>query len=201
MTTAQFCVLFVCTGNICRSPMAERMLSHALGEVLGARSSAFRVESAGTWGHEGSLMEPYAEAVLRERGARTDAFAARELAPEHLVIADLVLTATADHREQVRVLDPFASGRTFSLGEFARYARMVDAAGLPVGDPVARARVLVERVGLLRHERPAPSHPEDDVPDPYGAPLHVFRLCSERIAEGLDGLVLALEATAGRRAG
>ncbi len=103
--TAHFCVLFVCTGNICRSPMAERMLRQALAEVLGARAAAFKVESAGTWGHEGSMMEPNAEAVLRERGARTEAFAARELAPEHLVIADLVLTATAEHREQVRVLD------------------------------------------------------------------------------------------------
>ena len=101
----------------------------------------------------------------------------------------------------MRVLDPFASGRTFSLGEFARYALMVDAGALPVGDPVVRARALVERVGLLRHERPAPPRPEDDVPDPYGAPLHVFRLCCERIAEGLDGLVRALEATHSRRAG
>jgi protein-tyrosine phosphatase len=201
MMAAQFCVLFVCTGNICRSPMAERMLGQALVEALGARAAAFRIESAGTWGHEGSRMEPYAEAVLRERGARTDAFAARELAPEHLVIADLVLAVTAEHREQVGVLDPFAGGRTFSLGEFARYARMVDPAGLPVGDPVVRARALVERVGRLRHERPATPRPEDDVPDPYGAPLHVFRLCGERIAEGLDGLVRALEATHSRRAG
>lgn len=190
-----FRILVVSTGNVCRSPMAEAMLRHALAAALGPDARAFAVTSAGTWGHEGSPMEPYAEQVLAELGVPATAFSARELAPEHLVVADLVLAATAEHREVVRAVDPFAAGRTYTLGEFARYVRMVDPAALPPGDFVARARLLVERVAMLRSERPGRPRPGDDLADPLGAPLHVFRLCGERLAECLDGLVRALEPT------
>lgn len=193
MTPALFRILTVSTGNVCRSPMAEAMLRHALTVALGAGARAFRVESAGTWGHDGSPMETPAEQVLRERGVPAAPFTARELAPEHLVVADLVLVATAEHREVVRAVDPYAAPRTYTLAEFARYARMVDPAGLPGGDPVGRARVLLERVAMLRHQRNLRPRPGDDLADPLGAPLHVFRLCGERIAESLDTFVRALE--------
>ena len=195
LSPAAFRILTVSTGNVCRSPMAEAMLRHALAGALGEGARAFHVASAGTWGHEGSPMEAYAEQVLHERGVPATRFAARELAPEHLVVADLVLAATVEHREVVRAVDPFAAGRTYTLAEIARYAPMVDPASLPTGKPVVRARVLVERIAVLRHERPLRPRPGHDLADPLGAPLHVFRLCGERIAECLDGLVRALEPT------
>jgi protein-tyrosine phosphatase len=198
---ALFSVLFVSTGNVCRSPLAERILRAQLTSALGAQARGFRCESAGTWGHVGARMEPHAAAVLREHGADPDAFVARELGPDPVLAADLILGATREHREQVRLLDPYAAGRAFSIREFARFARRVDGATLPEGDPATRARLLVDRVAMLRTPRSGPGQDDDDIPDPFGAPLHVFRLCADSIAESLAGLVqhLAPAARAGRR--
>lgn len=201
MTPALFSVLFVSTGNVCRSPLAEGLLRTQLVTALGAEARTFRCESAGTWGHVGAAMEPHAAEVLRERGADPAGFVARELGADQVLAADLILGATREHREQVRLLDPYAVGRAFSIREFARFARQVDAATLPTGDAATRARGLVDRVALLRTPRPGAGHPDDDIPDPFGAPLHVFRLCAEAIVEGLTALVdqLSPSATSGRQ--
>lgn len=196
---ARFRVLFVSTGNVCRSPLAERLLRRELERSLGESAAAFRCESAGTWGHEGATMEEFAAGVLAERGAATDGFVARELSAAHVSVADLVLTASREHREQVRLLDPYATPRTFTIREFARFARMVDTA-LP-GDEVARARTLVERVGELRTPRPGPGRVDDDIADPYGAPQHVFHLCARSITEGLGVLLAHLTPTSSARIG
>jgi len=98
-----FTVLHVCMGNICRSPMAERLLALAVRERL-ARSGAgvdpetlLHSHSAGTGGwHAGEQMNPPAARQVHARGGRTEGFAARKLLSEHIDGADLVLTATDD---------------------------------------------------------------------------------------------------------
>jgi len=201
VTPALFSVLFVSTGNVCRSPLAEGLLRTRLSAALGAEARAFRCESAGTWGHVGAGMEPHAADVLREHGADPGGFVARELGADQVLAADLILGATREHREQVRLLDPYAIGRTFSIREFARLAREVDSATLPAGDAATRARALTDRVAMIRTPRPGPGHADDDIADPFGAPLHVFRLCADAIAEGLSALVdqLSPASTTGRQ--
>lgn len=201
MAPTLFSVLFVSTGNVCRSPLAEGLLRARLAATLGADARTFRCESAGTWGHVGAAMEQHAAEVLREHGADPAGFVARELGADQVLAADLILGATREHREQVRLLDPYAIGRTFSIREFARFARQVDGASLPAGDPATRARILVDRVAMLRTPRPGPGHIDDDIPDPFGAPLHVFRLCADSIAESLSALAdqLSPASTTGRQ--
>jgi low molecular weight protein-tyrosine phosphatase len=191
-----FRILFVCTGNICRSPIAERLMTDGLSRRLGPAAGAFRVESAGTWGHEGSPMEPYALQILSERGIQAGDFAGRELTAEHVLTADLILTATRDHLDQVLGLDTYAAGRTFPLCEFARLVRVVDQGGLST-DPVQRAQALVDAADGLRRRLPihGPYGPyDDDIEDPLGAPLHVYRLCAARITDAvgtiLDGIAV-----------
>ena len=115
-------VVFVCWGNICRSPMAERMLAHLAWERLGdAAESYLHSESAGTGGwHVDEPMNPPAARELRRRGAVDEGFRARRLLGAHLDTADLILTATAEHLEIVDGLRPAASHRAFVLGEFGR---------------------------------------------------------------------------------
>ncbi|WP_019876287.1 hypothetical protein [Sporichthya polymorpha] len=189
MSATRFSVLIVSTGNVCRSPIAEELLRAQLAATIGPDARAFRCESAGTWGHSGAGMESHAAAVLAERGIEPGSFVARELNPDQVLEADLILGATRDHREQVHLLDPYAAGRTFTIREFARFARRVYPATLPEADPAVRARALVDRVAMLRTPRPGPGRPDDDIADPFGAPLHVFRLCADSIAEGLAALV------------
>ena len=106
------------------------------------------VESAGTWGHEGAPMEANAATVLADFGADPSGFVGRELLDDHVIRADLVLTATRDHRAQVISMGHSAGLRTFTLKEFTRLVRAIDPATLP--DPwsdgvVERARALVRR--------------------------------------------------------
>jgi protein-tyrosine-phosphatase len=101
-----FRVLHVCTGNICRSPMAELLMRRMLDRGWPEQAERFVVESAGTWGHAGSPMEPHALTVLADHGVDGEAFRARELAAEHVAGADLVLAATREHRAAAVVLYP-----------------------------------------------------------------------------------------------
>jgi protein-tyrosine phosphatase len=183
----RFEVLFVSTGNVCRSPLAERIVEHELDVALGEAADAFGLASAGTWGHDGAAMEPHARQVLMERGVRHTGFVARELLPEHLAVADLVLTGSAEQRHQVTLLDAHAVGRTFTLREFARLAAGLNGGDLPNSAP-ARARELVARLAARRAQLPA-GPVEDDIADPYGAPLHVFRLCADQISECVAAFV------------
>src|SRR4051812_5840492 len=148
--TETFRVLHVCTGNICRSPMAQLLMWDGLRKRLGDDADRFVVESAGTWGHTGSPMEPHALTTLSSYDVDGSAFTARELVAEHVVAADLVLGATREHRAAAVVLHPRAAARTFTLREFARLADAVDSAVLPSGDPVERARALVQAVAAQR---------------------------------------------------
>jgi len=196
-----FKILYVCTGNVCRSPIAERLTRHELSHRLGARAGDILVESAGTWGHEGAPMESNAAEILGEYGADPRGFVGRELLDEHVIGADLVLTATLDHRAQVISMGHAAGLRTFTLKEFTRLVKAIDAATLPEaaevpGEIAERARVLVRAAAALRGWLLAATPEADEVDDPYGAPLGMFRNCGEEIFDALDPIVTALTGVA-----
>lgn len=194
--TDTFRILHVSTGNVCRSPITERLTRHALVDRLGdPLSGGLVVESAGTWGHEGAPMEANAEVVLADFGADATGFVGRELLDEHVIRADLVLTATRDHRAQVISMGHSAGLRTFTLKEFTRLVRAIDPATLP--DPrdegvVERARALVRAAAALRGWLLAPTAEADEVYDPYGAPITFFRSIGDEINQALDPVVTAL---------
>jgi protein-tyrosine phosphatase len=170
-----FRVLHVCTGNIGRSPMAERLMRRHLAESLGAGAAAFEVESAGTWGHTGAGLELGADAALRSLRVDPSGFSARELTEQMVAAADLVLTATAEHRSVVVGLVPAAVRRTFTLREFARLAPAVAPRLDPLLEPVDRARQSVAVALRARGAVSRAPHPsDDDVADPIGAPLAFY---------------------------
>jgi protein-tyrosine phosphatase len=184
-----FRLLYVCTGNVCRSPVAERLTRCGLAARLGEEASRIVVESAGTWGHEGSPMEPHAAETLATYGGTADGFSGRELLAEHVVAADVVLTATREHREHVIALDPASIRRVFTLKELARLARAVDPDRLPTADVVLRARSLVREASTLRRRVRARTPADDDVADPYGAPMYAYRTCASEIAAAVAAVL------------
>jgi protein-tyrosine phosphatase len=189
-----FSVLFLCTGNICRSPMAELLARRALDAALGQEAARFVVSSAGTWGHDGSPMEAEAVEVLDRLGIDGRSFRARELTTAMLAGADLVLGVAREHSLAAASLDPSASSRVFPLSEFARIVTglpPVDLAPVDVGsgDLAARARGLVAAAAAAREARPLSAPVDGDVADPYGAPLHVFAQSAQRIQDLLEPLV------------
>lgn len=206
-----FTVLHVCMGNICRSPMAERVLAMVVRDRLaalavsapaGAAPGGYSADdlvhshSAGTGGwHAGEEMNPPAARQVGQRGGDATGFAARKLRSDLIDAADLVLTATADQQEYVVALRPDAAARTFVLGEFGRLLAGVDLDKLPPAgaDPeavYARGVALVAEVDQVRAE--APPMPGDDLDDPWGRGDQVFTRVADEIEETVRPLVAAL---------
>ncbi|MEV4120736.1 phosphotyrosine protein phosphatase [Micromonospora sp. NPDC049645] len=194
-----FTVLHVCMGNICRSPMAERLLARAVRERLTRRAQdPARAEelvhshSAGTGGwHAGEEMNPPAARQVTGRGGDVAGFAARKLRSDHIDAADLVLTATADQQEYVVALRPDAAARTFVLGEFGRLLAAVDAAALPAGDATPEA-VYARGVALVAAAHDArlgaSALSTDDLDDPWGRGDQCFSRVADEIEETVHPL-------------
>jgi protein-tyrosine-phosphatase len=107
-------VLLVCTGNICRSPLAEALMRRELGEQT---RSDITVTSAGTGAWDGAPASEGAYLVGLEHGLDLSAHRARLLTRELVEAADLVLTMARHHRARVQELG--GEGRTYVLGEYA----------------------------------------------------------------------------------
>jgi protein-tyrosine phosphatase len=191
-----FRVLYVCTGNICRSPLAERLARHELERRLGPQAGLIEVTSAGTHGLTGHQMYAEAATVLAGAGGDPAGFAARLMEADHVIRADLVLTATREHRAAAVRLDPRASGRTFTIREFGRLGAEVDPSVLPLADPLARLRAAVEEAAAHRGLVGPESPDDDDVPDPYGGPAQGYeeagRLIGAATAATVDLLAAAV---------
>jgi protein-tyrosine phosphatase len=179
-----FRVLFVCTGNVCRSPLAERLSVAYLDAVLGPAAAAISVESAGTNAVVGRGMHPYSADALASLGGNAAGFVARQLTEEIASRADLVLALTREHRHAVLKRSPRGLARTFTVLEAADLAAMVpsvdDLPGANVGD---QWRSLTRRMAAARALRT--SSDADDIADPIGAPPEVHQQIGDRIAEGV----------------
>ncbi len=177
-----FRVLHVCTGNICRSPMAQQIMRAELDRQFGPAGAAVEVTSAGTYGgHAGQPMHAPAAAVLAGLDYPVDGFRATWLREPLVNAADLVLVATADHRRQVLQLQPRALRRTFTLKELARLAGGLDPRSLPPAGPAERFEVLVELAEDRRGLVAGTGHFDDDVEDPYGGPPAAYQQAAAEI--------------------
>ena len=114
-------ILFVCTGNICRSPMAAGLLRHMLPPE---RRSAFHVHSAGTHGLDGEPAAPFAVQAAAARGIDISRHRARSLDPEMVRQADCILVMEPFHRDiVVRALPAEAGRRVQLLADFEKPRR------------------------------------------------------------------------------
>jgi protein-tyrosine phosphatase len=108
--------LLVCTGNTCRSPMAEGLLRRLLAEHLGCNEAelterGYHIESAGTAGLEGMAASQPAVEVLRRRGIDLSGHRGSALTLESIQRADYILTMTAGHSDRVTTMSSAARDR------------------------------------------------------------------------------------------
>lgn len=179
-----FTVLFVCTGNVCRSAFAERLGRAYLQEELGERADAIRLTSAGTRAVVGSGMHPDSAAALRGFGAEPGDFRARDLEEGMAAEADLILTMTRRHRREVLHDAPRAMARTFTLREAAALLPLLDDADITGSDVPERARSVVRAMAAVRGRR-RNGEEDDDVFDPIGLPPQAHEEMGEMVTEAL----------------
>jgi protein-tyrosine phosphatase len=129
-------VLMVCTGNICRSPMAEVLLARRLRD----RGLSTAVQSAGLGALVGCPADPIACALMSARGLDLGSHRARQLTREMIRGADLVLTMEAGQQRAVEELDASARGRVHRIGRIGRF---------DVPDPYRQGRAAFEQALVL----------------------------------------------------
>lgn len=212
-------MLMVCTGNICRSPLAERLAADRLAHLLpragiaGTRSpleSVVTIRSAGVRACAGEPMHPHASTVLDERGVEYHGFRARQLTAAMVQEADLVLCATRRHRAEAVTLVPRAVRRSFTLREFARltdsaWAECRPLSPCPAGEDqrgrLRAAGMALWEIGKAARGIAPPIAPEnDDITDPLGGQLDAFRSCAEVIDAALEPVERALTVLLGAEA-
>jgi protein-tyrosine phosphatase len=164
-------ILFVCTGNICRSPTAERLVAayatlHQIPELTSS--------SAGTRAVIGHPIHSEAARVLDQMGGNTSGFAARQITAKITSAADLIITMTSAHRDTVLETAPRQLKRTFTLTEAARLASMDG------------ADTLADLAALRPH---LTANDMADIPDPIGQSPEVFAAVGAQIAELLPPIL------------
>lgn len=132
-------VLFVCTGNTCRSPMAEGLLQRAVGNEGGVD-----VSSAGVAASRGAAASQDTRKVLEKRGVELRGFRSRQVTRGLLEQATHVVAMTRGHLEVLESEFPEYADKYHLMGEFAAGAEQHGARDVP--DPIGMGRAEYERV-------------------------------------------------------
>jgi protein-tyrosine phosphatase len=196
VTEAAGGILVVCTGNVCRSPLAQLLLRARLGPLL----PELAVSSVGTAALVGEPMTAQGQLVARRLGVDPAAHLARQLDPAELSSAALVLTMTREHRRAVVSASPGCVRRAFTLPEFARLLERVAVAWSPGSETEPRFADIVEAAASTRGSvRPA-APDDDDIVDPFGRSDAVYDRSARQIERAVAAIADALSRITGRSA-
>jgi protein-tyrosine phosphatase len=136
-------VLFVCTANVCRSPMAEAIFN-ALIQDAGMPHTA---RSAGVAALRGEPITPQARAALEEAGVYVDGHRARQVDGAMLEGADMVLAMTPRHVEKLLGLSAASAGKIHTLPDYVgASARVGEGIPDPYGYSMAAYRASVRQI-------------------------------------------------------
>jgi protein-tyrosine phosphatase len=185
-------ILVICTGNICRSPMAEGFLHTTLRRRFGDRAPS--VASAGTTGWEGSRAMPESVEAAEERGVDISGHVAHRLIRGDVFDADVVVAMAAEHRDAVSRAMPEAAARTFTLKELVRLLEALPPPTRPLVPDDLPDRVA--KADELRRGGFAGNPHDEDIVDPLGLPLESFRAIAWELDEWTARLAQSLYGSA-----
>jgi protein-tyrosine phosphatase len=174
--------MFVCTANLCRSPMAEHLLKRRLVRA----GFDWTVNSVGTDATDGRDMHPSTRTTLTGLGANVSSrWRSTRFSAARASSARLILTATHAHLAYVLDAVPSAARRSFVLGQFAYLlAHNYDRAESPED--------LIRLAVTARAEVQPRPRDRDDLADPIGRADDAFRYCAGRIDDDLAHVMARL---------
>jgi protein-tyrosine-phosphatase len=152
-----YTILLVCTGNTCRSSMAAAMFKKMVEDEPRLRGKV-KILSAGTAAFPGQRASPQAIQVMEERGIDLRDHRATLLTSELIREADIILTMTERHKQQILRMDQQADGKVFTLKEYVQESD--------------------DQISGKSHD------PRSfDIMDPFGYPVEVYRMCADEIED------------------
>lgn len=167
-------VLFVCNGNVCRSPIAERLTRAFAAELDWTDLTA---ESAGIRALAGFPIEPMTAQVIAGLGGDPTGFTARKLKPSMIDRADIILTMTSAISKTVIGMGNGIATRTFTLLEAYRIARVTG------NTTIAQLNAARDELTLVGKE---------DIADPTSLSEVAYTQVGDRISDALVPLLFAL---------
>lgn len=181
-----FEVLMVCTGNICRSPAAERLLRSAL-----ASAEDLVVRSAGTGALKDAGIDSVVSGLLEADGVSAVGHHSHWLTEADVRRADLVLGMESEHRSRAVSLFPPAVRRSFTMNGFAALAAAVPpdvlAASAASQTVTGRLRALIELAPQYRQLGIT-----EDIDDPYRADAATYARVYDEIVQAVQAVAAAV---------
>lgn len=186
-----FSILMVCTGNICRSPLAEFALLQSVRDL-----PEIEVGSAGVRAMVGDSMFIDTQEIAGSYGVEGfEAHRARQISEALIEASDLILTMTRSQRRQVVEISPRATRRVFTIREFARLADATnddDLRNNKENHDGFRANVLREAVQTVKLNRtldlPAQNIDLDEVVDPYQQSREIHKESAEQLLPAVESV-------------
>lgn len=148
----QYVILFICSGNLCRSPMAKGLMDKIIIDNMPNTKSAIKITtlSAGTIAVNGELPTDHAQQAVRKYGADISRHLSAPLTEERIKMADLILTMQEKHKAAVLQLVPTAKAKTFVITKYISK----DKQGIadPIGQPLEKYQATAEKLYLILQE-------------------------------------------------
>ena len=193
-------ILVVCTGNICRSPLAEKLLQ---ARLTAAGISAI-VTSAGTRAMMDHPMTDEAAFLATQYGAEPTLHAAQQLTADRIAAADLVLTASREHRGEVVSRYPRANRYAYTLNQFARLVEAnpeaVELSAAELGETNHTISTYLAEISATKGlALPPLDASDDDIEDPYRRSADVYDRVGVCIDRSVTIITAALSAAIGRK--
>lgn len=188
-------ILFVCTGNTCRSPMAEGLLR----KLAKDRGIELEVRSAGVSAISGTSISRHAAAILQDEGIH-DQMLSSQISAESVSWADLVLTLTGAHKRHLLQYFPDAVAKTHTLKEYVYDEEAVNSDIRELDSLYADAELSMALGGepkaadLQRMIEIRQRIPSFDISDPFGGSREDYELAAAEIRAALYSLLDKLEA-------